>query len=500
MERLLLAIDQGTTGSTALVMSQSGATLARANVEFPQHFPSPGWVEHEPEEIWDSVLRAVAEAIRQAGIRGPELAAIGITNQRETTLLWDRQTDRPVHRALVWQDRRTAPLCDALKEQGHEARVRELSGLVIDPYFSGTKLAWLLENVAGAKERAASGVLAFGTVDSYLVWRLAGGAQGGAPHVTDVTNASRTLLMNLESRTWDPTLCALLGVPPAVLPRIVPSAGPIAQTRNVPGLPDGIPIAGIAGDQHAALFGQACFEVGDGKCTYGTGAFLLVNTGSRPVPSKFGLLSTLAWQIGDEPTYALEGSCFIAGAAVQWLRDGLGILQSASEVEALARSVSSSDGLVFVPALAGLGAPYWDSGARGLIWGITRGTTRAHLARATLEAIAFQCADLVRSMSEDLGRPVGKLRVDGGAAANDLLLELQADLAGVAVERPNELESTARGAAMLAGVGVGVFQNGRDAAKMVKIEKTFEVGMDDLERQRRLTAWAHAVRRARSAL
>ncbi|MFO7178479.1 MAG: glycerol kinase GlpK [Pseudomonadota bacterium] len=500
MERLLLAIDQGTTGSTALVMSQSGATLARANVEFPQHFPSPGWVEHEPEEIWDSVLRAIAEALRQASVRGPELAAIGITNQRETTLLWERQTDRPIHRALVWQDRRTAPLCDTLREQGHEATVRERAGLVLDPYFSGTKLAWLLENVAGARQRAERGELAFGTVDSYLVWRLAGGARGSAPHVTDVTNASRTLLMHLASRRWDPTLCALLGVPLAVLPEIVPSAGTVARTNGVPGLPDGIPIAGIAGDQHAALFGQACFDVGDGKLTYGTGAFLLVNTGAQPVPSKFGLLSTLAWQIGDEPTYALEGSCFIAGAAVQWLRDGLGILQSASEVEALARSVPSSEGLVFVPALSGLGAPYWDAGARGLIWGITRGTTRAHLARATLEAIAFQCTDLVRSMSEDLGRPIGKLRVDGGAAANDLLLELQADLAGVAVERPNELESTARGAAMLAGVGVGVFRNGRDAAKMVKIEKTFEVGMDDLERQRRLTAWAHAVRRARSAL
>ncbi|MFZ5893233.1 MAG: glycerol kinase GlpK [Myxococcota bacterium] len=498
MSRYLLAIDQGTTGSTALVMGTDGATLAHANFEFLQHFPEPSWVEHEPEEIWQSVERAIREAIARAGVKASDIAAIGITNQRETTLLWDRNDDRPLHRALVWQDRRTAPLCDALRSQGHEARVRATTGLVLDPYFSGTKLNWLLENVPGARARAERGEVAFGTVDSYLVWRLAGGSRHAAPHVTDVTNASRTLLMNLSSLTWDSSMCEMLSVPQAVLPRIAPSAAVVATTRGVSGLPDGIPIAGIAGDQHAALFGQACFAEGDAKCTYGTGAFLLANTGSRPVPSRFGLLTTLAWQIGSEVTYALEGSAFVAGAAVQWLRDGLGIIARSADVEALAREVESSEGVVFVPALAGLGAPYWDAGARGLITGITRGTTRAHLARATLEAIAFQVDDLLRALVEDLGRSVGVLRVDGGAAANDLLMQLQADLAQVPVERPNELESTARGAAMLAGVGAGLFASGRDAAKMVKIERSFEVRMEAEERHRRLAAWQDAVRRARS--
>jgi len=481
-------------------MGEDGVTRARVNFEFPQHFPQPGWVEHDAEEIWQSVLSAVGEALRQAGVKGDELAAIGITNQRETTLLWERASDRPVHRALVWQDRRTAPKCDELRARGEESRVRALTGLVLDPYFAGTKLGWLFENVTGLRERAERGELAFGTVDSLLVWRLAGGSRAGAPHVTDVTNASRTLLMHLAERRWDPGLCELFGVPAAVLPRIVPSAGVVAKTRGVPGLPDGIPIAGIAGDQHAALFGQACFAIGDAKCTYGTGAFLLVNTGSTPVASRFGLLSTLGWQIGNEVTYALEGSCFVAGALVQWLRDGLGIIQSAPEIEPLARSVPDSAGVVIVPALSGLGAPYWDAGARGQISGITRGTTRAHLARAALEAIAFEVGDLLSAMAEDLGSPIRKMRADGGAAANDLLLELQADLAGVSVERPNELESTARGAAMLAGVGVGLYRDGREAARMVKLNGTFDVRMDGLERGQRTRAWQDAVRRARSNL
>ena len=496
MARYLLAIDQGTTGSTALVMGTDGSTLSHANFEFAQHFPQPSWVEHEPEEIWDSVTRAVAEALRRASVPGSQIAAIGITNQRETTLLWERSTDRPVHRALVWQDRRTADFCAQLKAQGEEERVRARTGLVLDPYFSGTKLRWLLDH--GQRERAEKGELAFGTIDSYLVWRLAGGARAGAAHVTDATNASRTLLMNLHDVAWDAEMCELLRVPAAILPRIVASAGIAAHTRGVPGLPDGIPIAGIAGDQHAALFGQACFEAGDTKSTYGTGAFLLVNTGKQPVPSRFGLLSTVAWQIGNEVTYALEGSCFIAGAAVQWLRDGLGIISSAAEVEALASQVESSDGVVFVPALAGLGAPYWDAGARGLITGITRGTTRAHVARATLDAIAFQIGDVLQAMTDDLGHSVRRLRVDGGAAANDLLMQLQADLANVSVERPNELESTARGAAMLAGVGAGLFHSGHDAAKMVKIQKTFEARMNQAERHRRQDDWRSAVRRARS--
>ncbi|HEY3496612.1 MAG TPA: glycerol kinase GlpK [Polyangiaceae bacterium] len=494
----LLALDQGTTGSTALVMGTDGRTLGRATLEFPQHFPEPGWVEHEPEEIWGSVLGALREALRSAGVAGTDIAAIGITNQRETALLWERAGGAPVHRAIVWQDRRTAARCAELKSAGHEALVRERTGLVLDPYFSGTKLEWLLDNVAGARERAERGELAFGTVDSFLVFRLAGGSAAGAPHLTDVTNASRTLLMRLAERSWDPELCALLRVPSAVLPRIVPSAARVAVTRGVPGLPDGIPIAGIAGDQHAALFGQACFATGDAKCTYGTGAFLLVNTGLGPTPSRHGLLSTVAWQVGDEVAYALEGSVFIAGAAVQWLRDGLGVIRSAAEVEPLARSVASSDGVAFVPALAGLGAPYWDAGARGLVTGITRGTTRAHLARATLEAIALQVDDVLRAMGSDLGAPIARMRVDGGAAANDLLLEFQANFSGLLVERPMELESTARGAAMLAGVGAGVFRSPAEAARLLRMDRVFRPEIEARERETVRLRWEQAVSRARS--
>lgn len=494
----LLAIDQGTTGTTALVMGLDGTTLGRNNREFPQHFPEPGWVEHEPEEIWSSVVGAVAGALEASGVEGRDIAAIGITNQRETTLLWDRATGRAVHRAIVWQDRRTAARCAELKAAGHEARVRELTGLVLDPYFSGTKLAWMLDRVSGARRAAEAGQLAFGTVDSYLVWRLAGGATGPAPHLTDVTNASRTLLMDLGSRTWSEEQCALLGVPRAVLPEIVPSAERLAETRGFPGLPDGIPITGIAGDQHAALFGQACFEPGDAKCTYGTGAFLLVNTGAQPTPSRSGLLSTLAWQVGSEAVYALEGSCFIAGAAVQWLRDGLGIIASAPEIEALAREVSSSEGVAFVPALSGLGAPYWDPDARGLITGITRGTTRAHLARATLEAIAFQVRDVIHAMAGDLGHPVTRMRVDGGAAANDLLLQMQSDLGDLTVERPTELESTARGAAMLAGLGAGLFSSPDEASRMIRLDRAFTVEIDRETRIAELARWSDAVCRARS--
>jgi glycerol kinase len=494
----ILAIDQGTTGTTALVMALDGSTLGRKNCEFPQHFPAPGWVEHEPDEIWQSVLSAVAGALEAAGARGADIAAIGITNQRETTLLWDRASGKGVHPAIVWQDRRTAPRCAELKAAGHEARVREITGLVLDPYFSGTKLAWLLDNVSGARAAAQSGQLAFGTVDSYLVWQLAGGAAASAPHLTDVTNASRTLLMDLASRTWNEEMCELLTIPRAVLPQIVPSAAQVAVTRGVPGLPDGIPITGIAGDQHAALFGQACFNAGDAKCTYGTGAFLLVNTGSRPVASRSGLLSTLAWQIESDVVYALEGSCFIAGAAVQWLRDGLGIISSAGEIEVLARQVSSSEGVAFVPALSGLGAPHWDPGARGLITGITRGTTRAHLARATIEAIAFQVHEVIAAMSDDLRQPITRMRVDGGAAANDLLLQTQSDLGAITVERPTELESTARGAAMLAGLGAGLFSSPNDAARMIRLDRAFTPQIDPATRTAELARWSDAVCRARS--
>jgi glycerol kinase len=476
-------------------MSTDGETLGRSNREFPQHFPEPGWVEHDADEIWESVVASVEGALKAAGVRSTDIAAIGITNQRETTLVWDRGTGKAIHRAIVWQDRRTAPACAELKAAGHESRVREATGLVLDPYFSGTKIGWILDAVPGARQRADQGELAFGTVDSFLVYRLAGGARANAPHVTDVTNASRTLLMDIRSLDWDDGLCALLGVPKALLPRIVGSAERVAETRGMGVLPDGIPVTGIAGDQQAALFGQACFAPGDAKCTYGTGAFIVMNTGTEIVRSDSGLLSTVAWQVGGETTYALEGSSFVAGAAVQWLRDGLGIIQSSSEVEALAKQVASSEGVVFVPALSGLGAPHWDPEARGLLTGITRGTTRAHLARATLEGIAHQVDDLVRAMQRDCPHPLRRMRVDGGAAANDVLMQFQSDVSDLVVERPVELESTARGAAMLAGVGVGLFANGSEASQMTKIQKKFEPMMDAALRSLRLAAWNDAVRR-----
>jgi glycerol kinase len=493
MAKHLLAIDQGTTGSTALVVTLDGQTLGRKNVEFPQHFPKPGWVEHDPEDIWKSAREACEGALAAARVAGTEIAAIGITNQRETTLVWDKKTGAPIHRAIVWQCRRTAEMCDGLKKAGHEPRIREKTGLVVDAYFSGTKIAWILDQVSGARARADKGELAFGTVDTFLIHRLTGGAE----HVTDVTNASRTLLMNLARCVWDPELCATLRVPESVLPKIVGSAEIVGRTKGAGFLPDGIPIAGIAGDQQAALFGQACFAEGDAKCTYGTGAFALMNIGARPTLSKKGLVTTVAWRIGEQTTYALEGSAFIAGAAVQWLRDGLGIIKSAKEIEALARTVPSSDGVSFVPALAGLGAPYWDQGARGVITGLTRGSTAAHLARATLEGIALEVHDLLAAMIEDAGRPLARLRVDGGAAANELLMQFQADIAGVTVERPADIESTGRGAAMLAGVGAGLASVDA-AAKMLKIDKTFAPAMAADVRTKHVAQWKDAVARARS--
>ncbi len=495
-QRLLLAIDQGTTGTTALVMNTSGATVGRSTKEFAQHFPAPGLVEHEPDEIWESVHATVKEALGAAGVGGDRIAAIGITNQRETTVVWDRATGKPVHRAIVWQDRRTSDACAKLKAEGHEWAVRQATGLVLDPYFSGTKLAWILDEVPGARARAEKGELAFGTIDSFLVERLSGAAR---VHATDVTNASRTLLMSLETLDWSPAMLQLFGVPRAVLPKIVESAEIVARTSGFGPLPDGVPIAGIAGDQQAALFGQACFGPGDVKCTYGTGAFVLANIGEQPIVSRFGLLTTVAWKVKGEVAFALEGSAFIAGAAVQWLRDGLGIIQSSSEIEALASSVASSEGVTFVPALSGLGAPYWDPGARGLVYGITRGTTAAHIARATLEGIALEVEDLLQAMADDLGRPLGRVRVDGGAAANDLLMQYQADVAKVTIERPAELESTARGAAMLAGVGAGLFGSIHEAAQMSAAERTFRVRMGEAEREAHRARWSDAVRRARSA-
>jgi glycerol kinase len=493
MAKHLLAIDQGTTGSTAIVVTLEGETLGKKSVEFAQHFPKPGWVEHDPEQIWTSVGASVGGAIAEAGIDAADIAAIGITNQRETTLLWDRASGKPIFNAIVWQDRRTAAECDRLKATGAEALVRDRTGLVIDAYFSGTKIAWILDHEKGARARAEKGELAFGTIDTFVVHRLT----SGAVHATDVTNASRTLLMDLAKLAWDDEMLAMFKVPRAVLPNIVPSAGLIGTTKGAGFLPDGIPITGIAGDQQAALFGQACFAEGDVKCTYGTGAFALMNIGSTPTKSKHGLVTTVAWQIGGKTTYALEGSAFIAGAAVQWLRDGLGLIRTAADIEALARKVESSDGVAFVPALAGLGAPYWDQGARGTITGITRGTTAAHLARATLEGIAFEVWDLVNAMTADAGRPLNVMKIDGGASKNDLLAQFQADVAAVEVVRPMEIESTGRGAAMLAGVGAGLSDLGT-AARMVKPDRSFKPAISTADRAAHLRRWEAAIARTRS--
>ncbi len=498
MPKHLLAIDQGTTGSTALVVdAASGKTIGRSTTEFPQHYPQPGWVSHDAGEIWASVEASVTAALKAAGIRGEDLAAIGITNQRETTLVWERATRRPIDLAIVWQCRRTAGVCDEMKKDPRTvARVREKTGLVIDAYFSATKIAWLLDHVSGARERAAHGDLAFGTIDSFVVSQLT----SGAVHATDVTNASRTLLMNLARGSWDRELLSLFRVPEQVLPKIVGSAEEVGRTRGSGFLPDGLPIAGIAGDQQAALFGQACFHEGDAKCTFGTGAFALMNIGDRPILSEHGLVTTAAWGIKGKTTYALEGSAFIAGAAVQWLRDGLGIIKSAKEIERLARTVPSSDGVVFVPALAGLGAPHWDQDARGTITGLTRGTTSAHLARATLEGIAFEVRDLLDAMSKDAKRPVARLRVDGGAAENDLLMQFQADVAGVVVERAADVESTGRGAAWLAGVGVGLYAGLDEVARTANAATggtRFDPQMAPGERSEHLARWSTALARTR---
>lgn len=489
---LVLAIDQGTTGSTALLLDPSLRVLATHNVEFPNHYPQPGHVEHDPEEIWASVGQAVEGAVQRAGVSVGQIAAIGITNQRETSLFWDRKTGQALHRALVWQDRRTADRCQALKDAGKESFVKRRTGLVLDPYFSGTKIAWILDAVDGARGRAQRGELAFGTIDSLLVWRLT----GGVAHVTDASNASRTLLLDLHSLQWDEGLCGLLRVPMAVLPEVRSCSEVYGLTRDFPGLPDGIPVAGMAGDQQAALFGQACFGAGEAKCTYGTGAFLLMNTGERAIESHNGLLTTVAWRLGGQTTYALEGSTFIAGAAVQWLRDGLGLIARASDVEALAARVADTDGVCFVPALTGLGAPHWRPDARGVITGLTRGTTAAHLARAALEGIAFQCFEVLEAMQKDTGRPLAALKVDGGASANDLLMQFQADLLGVSLVRPAMLETTALGAACLAGLGVGLFPDLAAVSAAWREERRFERGLSDEDVALRVATWRAAVAKA----
>ena len=488
----VLAIDAGTTGVTALVVTADGTIAARGYQEFSQHFPKPGWVEHSPEEIWQATLEATKAAV--ASYDGPELRAVGITNQRETVVLWDRETLNAPRRAIVWQDRRTAEVCRRLREDGHEERISDLTGLRIDPYFSGTKYLWLAEHEEHTWGMVGEGRYAVGTVDSYLIARMTRGTW----HVTDVSNASRTLLFDLASGEWSQELCDLFGVPKDALPEVVPSWGEIARTdpKAFAGLE--LPIAGIAGDQQSALFGQTCFEVGDTKCTYGTGSFILTNTGTEVVRSEAGLLSTAAWKSPDgELTYALEGAIFVTGAAVQWLRDGLQIIGSAAETAAIAATVESSDGVVFVPALTGMGAPDWDPHARGLIGGITRGTTRAHIVRATLEAIAFEVRDVVDAMTAEAGIEVPVLQVDGGASANNLLCQTQADQLGVPVQRPAVVETTALGAAFLAGLGTGVWSSRQELADTWQLDRRFEPAAgvrDDLGYAR----WTRAVERAKA--
>ncbi|MEE2788105.1 MAG: glycerol kinase GlpK [Myxococcota bacterium] len=490
--RYILAIDQGTTGSTVLVIDENLGICGRHTEEFPQIYPQPGWVEHDPDSILASVKTSVVGALHDAKISAEQVTAIGITNQRETTVLWDRTTGKTVHNAIVWQCRRTTDRCHALKEAGLEPMFKAKTGLVLDPYFSGTKLTWLLDHVEGARTRAERGELAFGTIDTFLVWQLT----NGASHVTDVSNACRTLLMNLQTLDWDRELLDALQVPDAVLPQICSSSEVYGVTADFGVLPDGIPIAGMAGDQQAALFGQACFGEGEAKCTYGTGCFLLMNTGTTPIASDNGLLTSVGWKIGHDVTYVLEGSAFVAGAAVQWLRDGLGLIDSAAAIESLALSVEDSDGVYFVPALTGLGTPYWNPDARGLICGLTRGSTAGHIARATLEGIAYQNLDILTAMTSDSGHALKALKVDGGAAVNEYLMQFQADLLGVEIIRPKHLESTALGAAFLAGIAVGIWQGVDDVKSAWLKDKRFLAQMPADEVEARLRGWHSAVNRA----
>jgi len=488
----VLALDQGTTSSRAIVFDEAGAVRAMAQAEFRQIFPQPGWVEHDPEEIWRTQLDVAREAIANARIAARDLAAIGITNQRETTVLWDRATGAPLANAIVWQDRRTADDCARLKREGHAARVTAKTGLVLDPYFSATKLAWLLDRVPGARARAGRGELAFGTIDTWLAWKLT----GGALHVTDPTNASRTLLYDIGAGAWDEELLALVRVPRRVLPKVGPSSGVLGATEpQLFGAP--VPIAGVAGDQQAALFGQGCHSPGMAKNTYGTGCFMLLHTGTKRIESRHGLLATRAASATGASEFALEGSVFIAGAVVQWLRDGLGLIRSSREVEALAASEPDSGGVYLVPAFAGLGAPHWDAYARGAALGLTRGTTAAHLARAALESIAFQSAEVLLAMQNDAGTELAELRVDGGATANDLLMQFQADLLGVPVVRPRTTETTALGAAYLAGLATGVWRTSAEIAAQWQRERVFTPRMSRDEASARLAGWLRAVERAK---
>jgi glycerol kinase len=496
MAQYVLALDQGTTSSRAIVFDVHGLPVSVAQREFPQIFPAPGLVEHDPEAIWSSQLETGRQALEQGGIAASDVAAIGVTNQRETTIVWERATGRAIHNAIVWQSRLTAPICDDLVRRGLSDTFRDKTGLVVDPYFSGTKVKWLLDNVPGARERAARGELLFGTVDTFLIWRLS----GGQAHITDYSNASRTLLFNIHTLDWDDELLGILGVPRALLPRVLPSSHVYAQCDpRWFGAP--IPVAGVAGDQQAATFGQACFTPGMAKNTYGTGCFLLLNTGPTARQSQNGLLTTIGWALGapDQPqiTYALEGSVFIAGAAVQWLRDGLGVIQQSMDVERLAQSVPDTGGVYVVPAFVGLGAPYWDPKARGGILGITRGTTAAHIARAVIASMAYQTRDVVEAMQADSGLPLQAMRVDGGAAGNDLLMQFQADQLGVLVQRPRVRETTALGAAYLAGLAVGFWRDQTELAAHWALDREFAPQMPSTERDKLYQGWRKAVSRVR---
>ena len=491
MSRFVLALDQGTTSSRAIVFDRAGAVVALAQQEFPQLFPGPGHVEHEPEAIWTTQMETARQALARAGITAADVAAIGVTNQRETTVLWERDTGRPVANAIVWQSRVTAPICDRLKAAGHEPLFRKKTGLVLDAYFSGTKIKHLLDAHDGLRARAARGEVLFGTIDSFLIWRLTGGKQ----HVTDVTNASRTLLFNLHTMAWDEELLGILDVPRAMLPEVRSSSEVYGETD--PALfGAAIPIASIAGDQQAALFGQACFEPGSAKNTYGTGCFMLLNTGETPVPSHKGLVTTVAWKIGEQTTYALEGSVFVAGATVQWLRDGLKAIQSSADVEKLMHQVPDTDGVYLVPAFVGLGAPYWDPRARGAILGITRNTTMAHVARAAVDAMAYQTRDVLEVMQEEAGLSLTTLKVDGGAAANAMLLQFQADLLGVPVRRPVVGETTALGAAYLAGLAVGYWDGLDDVRRNWALDREFAPQMEKAVGERLYAGWKKAVSRS----
>ena len=489
----ILALDQGTTSSRAMLFDHAGQIVSSAQKEFKQIYPHAGWVEHDPLEIWSTQAGVAAEAVTRAGLNGTAIAAIGITNQRETTVVWDRETGRPIYNAIVWQDRRTAADCDALRERGLEDTIRAKTGLPIDAYFSATKIRWILDNVEGARDKAKQGKLAFGTIDSWLIWNFT----QRELHVTDVTNASRTMLFNIHTLQWDDELLSALDIPKSMLPTVRSSSEVYGPTKTTV-FASKIPIAGIAGDQHAALFGQMCIRPGMVKNTYGTGCFLVMNTGNKPIESKNSLVTTIAWQIGDRVDYALEGSIFIGGAVVQWLRDGLGIIKSAAEIETLARSVPDSDNVFMVPAFAGLGAPHWNPHARGTLFGVTRGTTAGHIARAALESIAFQSIDVLKAMEADSGIRIDELRVDGGAVANNLLMQFQADILGVDVVRPSISETTALGAAYLAGLAIGYWENLDEIQQQWKLDHRFSPAIDTGKAEEHMHGWHRAVRAAKA--